>query len=599
MPNPRGSSWEMRVKGNWINSVGWSFRKSVAFGPLRLNFSKSGVGASVGVRGARVSFSPRGTYINMGSHGIYYRKRIDVATKDGGRPTTVQPKYVATPPTAMRPGEIRSADVGKLVETSSQQILADINQRARLFAYAPLVWTIGAVCTVAAVAVSLSRLGEKGPSVAVIAFGVGLVGTTVVALPTATRDARKRMTPLFYELADPAEKRFNEIRQACASLAQSHRIWRIRSAERQTDWKRHAGASTSVERETARAGKMNAPYIATNVEIRGIDCGSTKLFFFPDRLFVFEDGAYGAVSYESLIIETAEARFIEDGWVPRDATIDGYKWQYVRRDGGPDQRFANNRQLPVALYGHSTIVSPQGLNIHIEVSNVGAAFLFAERLSAAKGIAYSNAGVRTNQNHQDDPSMSPRRREALEFLAVDPSASGEEIKAAYHRMVQMYHPDKVATLAPEFRELAHRRMKEINAAYSLLSGDNEINSKSAPSCHQAARFRCPHCNAKLSAPTGYDGHAVKCPACKQPVTIPHLDPPVPPAFGFQAGWPDEAASTRFYSSVLSFLVVACSTFDGWVKRAAGEGNDIIYRFFQVMLYVGLPAAIVLVLFFNR
>jgi preprotein translocase subunit Sec63 len=32
----------------------------------------------------------------------------------------------------------------------------------------------------------------------------------------------------------------------------------------------------------------------------------------------------------------------------------------------------------------------------------------------------------------------------------------------------MYHPDRVATLAPEVREVAEIRMKEINAAYGQL-----------------------------------------------------------------------------------------------------------------------------------
>ena len=36
-------------------------------------------------------------------------------------------------------------------------------------------------------------------------------------------------------------------------------------------------------------------------------------------------------------------------------------------------------------------------------------------------------------------------------------------------MAQLYHPDKVANLAPEFRDLAEQRMKEINAAYRELS----------------------------------------------------------------------------------------------------------------------------------
>ena len=55
----------------------FSFRKSVKFGPMRFNFSKSGMGVSAGVKGARVSSGPRGTYVHFGSNGFYYKQRID------------------------------------------------------------------------------------------------------------------------------------------------------------------------------------------------------------------------------------------------------------------------------------------------------------------------------------------------------------------------------------------------------------------------------------------------------------------------------------------------------------------------------------------
>jgi hypothetical protein len=38
----------------------WSFRKSSGSGPLRLNLSKRGLGASVGVKGARVGVDSQG-----------------------------------------------------------------------------------------------------------------------------------------------------------------------------------------------------------------------------------------------------------------------------------------------------------------------------------------------------------------------------------------------------------------------------------------------------------------------------------------------------------------------------------------------------------
>jgi hypothetical protein len=56
--------------------MGFYFRKSVKFGPMRFNFSKSGIGVSAGVKGARVSMSPRGTYVHAGTNGFYYRQRI-------------------------------------------------------------------------------------------------------------------------------------------------------------------------------------------------------------------------------------------------------------------------------------------------------------------------------------------------------------------------------------------------------------------------------------------------------------------------------------------------------------------------------------------
>ena len=56
--------------------MGFYIRKSKNFGPFRLNFSKSGIGLSTGVKGARISTGPNGTYFNAGTNGVYYRKKL-------------------------------------------------------------------------------------------------------------------------------------------------------------------------------------------------------------------------------------------------------------------------------------------------------------------------------------------------------------------------------------------------------------------------------------------------------------------------------------------------------------------------------------------
>src|SRR5258708_34831833 len=56
--------------------LGFYIRKGFNFGPLRLNLSRSGLGASVGVKGARIGMGPRGTYVHLGRGGLYYRQTL-------------------------------------------------------------------------------------------------------------------------------------------------------------------------------------------------------------------------------------------------------------------------------------------------------------------------------------------------------------------------------------------------------------------------------------------------------------------------------------------------------------------------------------------
>jgi hypothetical protein len=56
--------------------MGFYLRKSFSKGPIRLNLSKSGLGVSGGIKGARVGMGSRGAYVHGGRHGLYYRKSI-------------------------------------------------------------------------------------------------------------------------------------------------------------------------------------------------------------------------------------------------------------------------------------------------------------------------------------------------------------------------------------------------------------------------------------------------------------------------------------------------------------------------------------------
>ena len=65
-------------------------------------------------------------------------------------------------------------------------------------------------------------------------------------------------------------------------------------------------------------------------------------------------------------------------------------------------------------------------------------------------------------------SKAVHRKGPYEILGVSSRATLDEVTRAYHREARKNHPDKVATMGPEFRDLAERKMKELNAAYEEL-----------------------------------------------------------------------------------------------------------------------------------
>ena len=70
-------------------------------------------------------------------------------------------------------------------------------------------------------------------------------------------------------------------------------------------------------------------------------------------------------------------------------------------------------------------------------------------------------------------------RDPYAVLGVDRQASPEEIKSAYRKLANKYHPDKVHDMGDDFKALAEERFKEINAAYRELSAKFK-NKKRTP-----------------------------------------------------------------------------------------------------------------------
>jgi DnaJ-domain-containing protein 1 len=75
------------------------------------------------------------------------------------------------------------------------------------------------------------------------------------------------------------------------------------------------------------------------------------------------------------------------------------------------------------------------------------------------------SGAKARRASGDDPYV---------VLGVSPEASAAEIRRAYQERIHAYHPDRVASAAPELRQLAEERTKQLNAAYAKLAAGRNL-----------------------------------------------------------------------------------------------------------------------------
>lgn len=349
--------------------MGFYLRKSIKVGSVRFNLSKSGVGVSSGVRGLRLGTGPRGNYVHMGRGGLYYR-----ATLPG---QSVHPRPVAprnaprvVPDTHEPLRDIESADVAQIVDSSSAELLRELNEKRKRKRLRPLV-------VVGTSALFLVGAMNSWPAWVLTALvGLGVIG----ALFAHKRDVLAKTSVLFYELDEDMESSYGLLITAVKELASCSKAWHIEAQGQVRDRKYHAGATNLVRRKPTFIRKAEPPYLKTNLETFAVGAGRQVLYFLPDRVLVYDRGGIGAVSYSHLEASATVTQFIETDGVSRDAKVVDHTWKYVNKRGGPDRRFKDNPQLPICLYDEISLRSVSGLNEVIQVSRCNVAQEFVRAI---------------------------------------------------------------------------------------------------------------------------------------------------------------------------------------------------------------------------
>jgi len=123
---------------------------------------------------------------------------------------------------------------------------------------------------------------------------------------------------------DPLGEKVQEgLEQLLAAFERAHAIWAVHHEHSHGDWKRNAGAGTSVGRRRINVAWGAPSIIETNARVGFLSIDGTRLYFFPDRLLIFGRGGVSGIRYTDLNLSAGRVQFREEGGVPRDAKVTG------------------------------------------------------------------------------------------------------------------------------------------------------------------------------------------------------------------------------------------------------------------------------------
>jgi hypothetical protein len=196
---------------------------------------------------------------------------------------------------------------------------------------------------------------------------------------------------------------YKSLTEAHRELRRSQKIWDVTSSifvDRATT---RSAASSSVTRQLVTLSDAKSGIVASKwVGLRFENANGEDIELFPGFCLMQESKGndYALIDLREIDLRFAGQRFIENEELPNDALIIGHAWEKSNKDGSPDRRFSDNRQLPIMGYGRLEFRTGQGLNEAYMISDQERARQFVIAFTAL-------------QNSLRSPSSEATKIEAL------------------------------------------------------------------------------------------------------------------------------------------------------------------------------------------
>lgn len=150
---------------------------------------------------------------------------------------------------------------------------------------------------------------------------------------------------LNFDLSEKVSEKYNQLLDTFHTVSKTEKIWDILSSTANED------PSNYARREVAFSTSTPAG-IRTNIDcIHMSNYDGDDLFLFPYFILAFGEEDIKVIDYMDLSVSASEIIMMENNLpLSKDAEVLKYRWEYEKKNGEPDMRYNNNRELPMVKY---------------------------------------------------------------------------------------------------------------------------------------------------------------------------------------------------------------------------------------------------------
>lgn len=179
---------------------------------------------------------------------------------------------------------------------------------------------------------------------------------------------------------------YARLKEAFVRLTSSQCIWDTIGQRSTNQIADRTSASRQVQRVRVHFRAGTCDLIDSQWQVPRLDnANGGDLFLYPAFILFFASGErFSLLEYRDLTIVTSVSQFIEDEQVPSEAKRIGSTWLKTNKDGTPDRRFKDNREVPIVEYGKMNLTTSTGMNEEYMVSNLAALAAFVAAFEAMK-----------------------------------------------------------------------------------------------------------------------------------------------------------------------------------------------------------------------